>query len=196
MPDLGTIGVNSIYLLDKNYQPKTIATLNSPIRLIIDEVKIEEREFFKKKDSLNLRQLDSTLVTIQIVDKVLLAQELSANKDLLKHLKKADNYSIVSEVTIHFPKTVLSKIRTSDELYLVQNKEKTLSLELRKDNKSIGNVEFEQGRIVDFKTSNFCWGLNRRREAEVFDIIPAGSSCSKETYKSAKMAEKKNEFKF
>ena len=89
-----------------------------------------------------------------------------------------------------------ANIRASDELYLAQNKEKTLSIELRKDDKSIGDIEFVQGRIVNFHTSDFCWGLNKRREAVVFDIVPTGSSCSKETFKTAKKAEKKNEFKF
>jgi hypothetical protein len=90
----------------------------------------------------------------------------------------------------------LNKLRNSDELYLIQNKEKTLSLELRKENKSIGFVEFVEGKIVDFKTSDFCWGLNKRRETEIFDLVPEGSNCNGDTYKTAEKVEKKNKFKF
>jgi hypothetical protein len=64
------------------------------------------------------------------------------------------------------------------------------------ENKIFDQVEFTDGKIVKFKTSEFCWGLNKRREPEIFDLVPEGTECSGDTYKSAKKVVKKNEFKF
>jgi hypothetical protein len=101
-----------------------------------------------------------------------------------------------SQVTVHFPNSILKEIASSDEIYLIQNRAKTLSLSLLTENKIFDQVEFTDGKIVKFKTSEFCWGLNKRREPEIFDLVPEGTECSGDTYKSAKKVVKKNEFKF
>lgn len=196
LPEIGTIGVYSDYLLDKNHLPKSVVSLDKPIRLKIEEIKVEKMEFFKGKGNIDSVQKDSSLVSIEVLDNIAFIKQLNADKELLKYLKKGENYSVVSKTKIHFPKTILDNIKSADEYYLVQNKEKTLSIELRKENKQIKVVEFSDGKITSIRVSEFCWGQNKKRKIEIFDIIPKGTSCNKNTYKSAQKAKKKNEFKF
>ncbi|SRX52242.1 hypothetical protein [Aequorivita sp. CIP111184] len=196
LPELGTLGIYSSYVLGNDYQPKTIADLSGPIRLQWEEIKMQKRNIFIRKDSLSQPQKDSTLVSFKILDKVGLLKQINADKDLMKYLRKNEKYKLVSQVTVHFPEAILQQVQSSDEIYLTQNKKKTLSLSLLKNNKIFNQIEFTDGKIVKFKTTEFCWGLNKRREPEIFDLVPEGTECSGETYKSAKKVEKKNEFKF
>jgi hypothetical protein len=182
--------------LGNDYQPKTITNLAKPIRLQWEEIKIQKREIFIKKDSLTPPQKDSTLIAFEILDKVGLLEQMNTDKELMKYLRKNEKYRLVSQVTVHFPDAILQQIRSSDEIYLAQTKAKTLSLRLFKDNKVFDQIEFTQGKIVKFKTSEFCWALNKRREPEIFDLVPEGIECQGETYRTAKKAQKKNEFKF
>jgi hypothetical protein len=196
LPELGEIGVYKSYLLDHNYQSKTVTFVGDPVRLKVEEITVKEREIFKKNDSPANIGMDSTLISIEVLDKISIIQQINSNKDLLKHLKKTDNYRLVSKVVVHFSNDIMDSILSSEEIYLIQNRQNTLSLELRKNNKAISQIEFSEGIIVDFNALDFCWGLNKRREAEIFDIVPVGSNCNGDTYKTAKKVEKKNEFKF
>ena len=196
LPELGTLGIYTTYLLGKDYQAKTITNLNRPIRLQWEEITLHKREIFTKKDSLSPPQKDSTLISFEILDKVGLLRQVNADKDLMKYLRKNEKYKLVSQVTVHFPDNILQQIHSSDEVYLVQSKAQTLSLSLLKNNKIFNQIDFNDGKIVKFKTSEFCWGLNKRREPEIFDLVPEGTECSGDTYKTAKKVERKNEYKF
>lgn len=196
LPELGAIGIYTSYLLGNDYQPKAITNLTEPVRLQWEEIKIKKRGIFIKKDSLSPLQKDSMLISFEILDKIGLLKQMNTDKDLMKYLRKNEKYKLVSKVTVHFPDNILQQVQSSDEIYLNQSKAKTLSLNLLKNNMVFTQIEFTDGKIVKFKTTEFCWGLNKRREPEIFDLIPEGSECSGETYKTAKKAEKKNEFKF
>lgn len=196
LPELGTMGIYTSYLLGYDYQPKTIANLTNPVRLKWEEIKIKKREIFIKKDSLSPPLKDSILISFEILDKVGMLKQMNVDKELMKYLRKNEKYKLVSQVTVHFPDNILQEIQSSDEVYLIQSKTKTLSLSLLKNNKIFNQIEFTDGKMVKFKTTEFCWGLNKRREPEIFDLVPEGTECNGDTYKSAKKVEKKNEFKF
>lgn len=196
LPELGTLGIYTSYLLGNDYQPKTITNLRKPIRIQWNEITLQKREFFIKKDSLSPPQKDSTLIAFEILDKVGLLEQINADRDLMKYLRKNEKYRLVTQVTVHFPDAVLRQIRSSDEIYLTHTKAKTLSLSLLRNNKTLDQIEFTEGKIVKFKISSFCWALNKRREPEIFDLVPEGAECQRETYRTAKKAETKNEFKF
>ncbi|HAV54333.1 MAG TPA: hypothetical protein DCX41_05290 [Aequorivita sp.] len=196
LPELGTLGIYTSYLLGNDYQPKTTVNLSKSVRLQWEAITIQKREIFTKKDTLITSQKDSILISFEILDNVGLLKQINADKELMKYLRKNEKYKLVSEVTVHFPENILQQIQSSDEIYLTQTKAKTLSLNLLKNNKIFNQIEFNDGKIVKFKTTEFCWGLNKRREPEIFDLVPEGTECSSDTYKSAKKVEKKNEFKF
>lgn len=197
LPELGTLGIYTSYLLGNDYQPKTIINLSDPVRIQWEEIKIQKRGIFaKKRDSLSPQPKDSILISFEILDKVGLLRQMNADKELMKYLRKNENYTLASQVTIHFPEPILRQIQSSDEIYLTQTKAKTLSLSLLKNNEILTLVEFTDGKIVKFKISEFCWGMNRRRVPEIFDLVPEGAECSGDTYKTARKVVKKNEFKF
>ncbi|PHS65758.1 MAG: hypothetical protein COB12_06715 [Flavobacterium sp.] len=196
LPELGTIGVFTNFLLKKEQQTKTVVSLSDPIRLHFEEIQISKRQIIPNKDSLQAPKKDSTLISFEILDKVALVGQLNRDKELLKYLLKTTHYKIVTKVTMQFSKELLTDIQKADEIYLLQNKQKTLSLELRKNNKPFQVIEFTDGNIISFKALEFCWGQNKRRDIEIFNLVPNGSSCGEDTYTSVKKVKKKNEFKF
>ena len=193
LPELGTIGMYADYLLENDHQSKTVVSLTEPVRLQVSEVRISKRELFTKEGET---KADSIHLSLEILDKIGLVHQMNSNLELLKYLKRADGYELVTQVNVYFPAEIRSQITASDEVYLVQNKERTLSLELRNDNVIAGTVEFTQGNITRFKAASFCWGKGDRGRIEIFDLIPSGAACSEDTYRTARKAEKKNEFKF
>ncbi len=194
LPELGTIGVYQKYALGDQIESKTVMDLSDPVRLAIQPIHISERQLFQKKDSL-VTTKDSTLYRIEILDKMAIASQLNVSKGL-EYLKKAEDCKIVTSVTLDFPSNIVTELESADELYLVQKKEKTLSVELRKNNKIVRCIEFTEGKIIDFETSAFCWGQNKRKDIVIFDLVPAGSACNANTYKSAAKAKKKHEIDF
>lgn len=196
LPELGTIGVYETYLLGTNYQPKTVLSLSEPVKVHLEQIKIEPRQLFTKKDSLQQSIQDSTHVTLEILDKLRVINEINENPTLLSYLMETNQNRLVSQVRVTFPEPILKQLLTAEEVYLIQNRQKTLSLELRSGNRKTGQVEFSEGTIVNFQTSEFCWGQNERRRVVVFDLVPTGTQCSETSYKSVKKVRKNNEFKF
>ena len=195
LPELGTIGVFKEFALHHSYEGKSVVLLDQPLRLQWREMKITERNLFKKSDS-SARKVDSTLLVIEVLDKLGLAQQLNQNTASLEFLKKAEDCQIITGLTLFYAEEILHTFREADEAYLIQNKEKTLSIELRRENNYLATVEFASGEIKSIEKSSFCWGQNKRRDIVIFDLVPSGSSCTNDTYRTARQAKKKNEFKF
>lgn len=196
LPELGTIGVYKDYLIADVEETKTIPSLVEPVRVKIEELTISERNWFVKKDSLAVDKEKITLLKISILDHFSLIQQFNKDKTLRNYLSSIDNIKLVSEVVISFPNNILESIRNSDEAYLVQNKEKTLSVQLRKANKVLKVIEFEEGVIAQFKASSFCWGSNQGQRIQIVDLISPGAKCNNNSYRSAQRAKRKAEFKF
>ena len=196
LPELGSIGVYKDYLIADVKETKTIPSLDKPVRLKIEELTISERNWFAKKDSLALEKEKTTLLKISILDHFSLIQQFNKDKTLRNYLASIDNVKLVSEVVMSFPNNILESIRNSDEAYLVQNKEKTLSIQLRKANKVLKVIEFEDGKIAQIKASSFCWGSNQTQRVQIVDLISPSAKCNTNSYRSAQKAKRKAEFKF
>lgn len=196
LPELGAIGYSQNYLLNKQFQSKTTVSITDPIRVIAKEITISDRKLFTPKNNSEKKVTDSTLVSFEIFDKVALIKQINQDPELLAFLRKSETDHIVTASTHSVDALILKIIDSADELYLIQNKQKTLSLELRKNNKPFETIEFSNGIITSYKVSEFCWGLNKRRDPQVFDLVESGTGCGENLYKSAQKAEKKNEFKF
>lgn len=195
LPELGTIGVFETYVLQNKRNAKTVCNITSALRLNVTTIDVSKRRIFAKKDSISKPQKDSTLVSLEILDKISLIGQINKNKELFKYLKKGENLRVVTSVTVNYPEEILSEINTSDEFYLIQNKEKTLSIELRKNGKALKVIEFTDGNIVNFKASQFCWG-SAGYKVEILDLVAVDDVCGSGTYGSARRAERKNEIRF
>ncbi len=195
-PELGTLGVYKNYTLQTIAQSKTIMDLEAPLRLMAVQQKVAKRKIFVKKDSLQRKKNDSLLVSLEILDKISLVETLNKDKELVRYLKGGNDFGVVTGVTIHFPETLRSSIARAQELYLVQNKEKTLSIEVRNQNKVAKTIEFGEGKIVSYKASHFCWGTSNGYKVRIMDLVDEGKTCGEDQYKSAKRAERKTEIRF
>ncbi len=195
LPELGTIGVFETYALQNKRNAKTVCNIKSPLRLSTTNIDVSKRRIFVKKDSLSKPGKDSTLVSLEILDKISMIGQINKNKELLKYLKKGENLRVVTSVTVNYPEDILSEFYAADETYLIQNKERTLSVELRKNGKAFKVIEFTDGNIVNFRASQFCWGSTGYK-VEILDLVAVDDVCGGGTYGSARKAERKNEIRF
>ncbi len=193
LPTLGTIGTYKNLVLEDVQISKAILSIQEAIVLKVEIVKETKRNLFKKD---SLPQETKTSVKLSIIDKLRVINQINDNPQLLENLKLTSQNKIVTEVTITFPKTIENNILEADEVYLVQEKASTLSLQLRNDNKISKIISFSEGKITDYKASKFCWGKSSKNKIEIFDLVPVNSFCGEELYNSATKAKKKTEFKF
>ncbi len=195
LPELGTIGVFEQYFVKDVLQPKAFVSLDSPVRVKAEKVIVSKRQIFTKKDSTS-KPLDSTLVTLSIVEPRSIVNQINKDKDLFLYLKNQENFKIITKTEINFPDILLHKIFSSEELFLNQSETGLLSLRLVTDGKDIGNINFSEGRTVDFHASNFCWGFNKGYKVQLIDIVEHGTGCGENGYLSYSRAEKKAQIKF
>ncbi|MEL6809708.1 MAG: hypothetical protein AAFP76_00040 [Bacteroidota bacterium] len=196
LPELGAIGIFKEFTLQEVQQTRTIVDLSKPIRIMGSPILVSKRDFFRKKDSLAPKAKDSTLLRLKIMDSYSLVQRINEDKKLVQFLKSGNDFRIITEVTMSYPAEILEKLNKADELYLIQQKEKTLSIQLRENNKASGSLDFANGTIVDIRASEFCWGTPKGYKVVLMDLVPVGSNCSGRMYKSAEKAERKADIRF
>ena len=194
LPELASIGLYEDYAFENRSRTQTIPTLNKPVRVQVEKIKITKRQIFSNDEDISKH--DSIVYSIKILDQLGLMDQINADRNLLNFLKNGDSYRVVSSIELHIPKDIQNQIDKADEYYLIQEKEKTLSLELRKENERFTAVDFADGIIVNYTASQLCWGTKKGFRVEVLDIVPIGEPCSSETYSTAKKAKRKTEFKF
>jgi hypothetical protein len=190
LPELGTVGLFSKHFYNKMNEPKAIIPIREPIRLSIEKTIISKRNLFKN-DSISLLKKDSILLSIKILDKFTLIQQINNNKALLDFFKKNNKLQIVTETSILFPREILDLINKSDEYYLIKNKESTLSIELRKNNKKFRIIDFKQGIITNYKKQHFCWGQDMAHKILIFDLVSSNFGCSKNTHQNPEKTKNK-----
>lgn len=193
LPELGTIGVFENYITQQITNEKSIIDLSIPLRLKTERVTESKRELFNSKDTINPSK---NYLILEILDKFSLLEQINQNKELSGYLKNNSKLRVVTQVSIDFSETIELEILNSQEIYLIQNKQRTLSLELRNDNKTTKIIEFSEGRIIDFKASEFCWGTKKGFKVQILDVVDTGSECHGDLYKTYKRAKRKTEFNF
>lgn len=193
LPEIGTIGNFKNLLLEDTQISKTILPLEKAIVLKKELIEETKRKLFTKD---SLPQETKRSIKFSIIDKIGVINQINDNTELLENLKLTSQNKIVTEMKIKFPKTIENTILQADEVYLVQVKESTLSLQLRNNNKVSQTVSFSEGTILGYKASQFCWGKSSRNKIKIFNLVPVNSTCGEELYNSATKAKKKTEFKF
>tara|TARA_R100000406_G_scaffold96116_2_gene92700 strand:- start:354 stop:1025 length:672 start_codon:yes stop_codon:yes gene_type:complete len=193
LPELGSLGVFEKYIAQEITIEKSVIGVNSPLKLKVEIVTESKREIFTNKDSINSLK---EYLTLEVLDKFSLLEQINQNKELFGYLKSNPRVRIVTKVFINFSETVKQEILDSQELYLIQNKQKTLSIELRDDNKTTKIIEFSEGKIIDFEPSEFCWGTKKGFKVQILDVVNVGSDCNGDLYKTYKKAKRKTEFNY
>jgi hypothetical protein len=129
---------------------------------------------------------------LQIADKVEVLNTLNMdeNRGIKDYLSRNAKAKVLSSIWIAFNQTDFDAILSADAVFLIENGAKTYALQLKKDNKKVGVIPFNQGIIFGYDTSSCCWQERKRNQMEVVDLVGGLNSCPNGTYRSAQRADK------
>jgi hypothetical protein len=188
----GTIVVKQ----SKNFTEAGFPKLEEKIKLSIQKklfTKNSIREYNKKVhqneqkveiiDSLELKPHHYKL---EIADKIGLITALNhiENNNLRTYLQTTQKNLIITSVEVYFPSEVSVLIDKASEIYLVNNKSSSYSLELFNKDRTRSIIDFREGTSFGYGFSAFCWRENNRRQPEVAAFRKKGRSCPGNTEKN------------
>lgn len=188
----GTIGV----FQSKNFTEAGYPLLEEKIRLSTQKKPFTKKSLKKyNKKVLNKDQkleiIDSLdlkphYYKLEITDKVGLITALNRieNNDLKIYLQTTQKNMMITSVEIYFPSEVSSLIDAASEIYLVNNKKSSYSLELLNKDRTRSIIDFSEGTSFSYGFSALCWRENKRRQPEIAAFRKKGRSCPGNTEKN------------
>ena len=205
-PFPGMVGAYSKDLTSTNFTEAGVPQLEEKIRLAIAKrnfTRSSLRKFNKKvlKKDQKLEIIDSLDVrphyyTLGISDKVGLIDALNSptNTSLRKYLETTNKNVILTSLNIYFPDEIAQAIDNASEIYLVNNKKSSYSLELLKKDRSKEIIEFTDGISFEYSFSAFCWTENNRHQPVIAAFRERNSSCLGKTVKDPEKLKKDDVF--
>lgn len=195
-PILGTIGIFKEDIISRNFTSDGITELDEKIRLTSNfqlfsksTLKKYNKGILHKEDQLQI--IDSLNINpgyskFEIGDKVGLIKALNSpnNQNLKEYLEITKENQILTGVDIHFPQEITSLIQNATEVYLVNNKKSSYSLELLNRDRTTRIIHFDEGRSFNYYFMGFCWKVNKRGKADIAAFRPIYSSCPGSTLKN------------
>lgn len=193
---LGTIGVVEENFGSGEFNDAGLPELEEKIKLSVEKIRfsnkslkeynrsvLQEDNKLKVVDSLDLKP---HFFEMEISDKVGMIEALNneANKNIRGYLEATGNNSVLTSVFIYFPPEVASAIDNATEVYLINNKKNSYSLELLNSDKSIKVLDFNEGVTFSYVFSDFCWKQNRRRQSVIAALRDKNASCPGNTEKN------------
>lgn len=202
---LGSIGLDKDFLLQSHFQNTAIPKYLNPIKL---DASIKEfnrhtfNNFTKAKThqsaEINLSYVDSIskkpkYIQLEISDTVAAitsfnSKENKAVKDYLENNKYAN---VITLISMALNEMDLDSIANADAIFSIEENYKTYSLQLYKANKKFDEIQFNQGIIFEYQTSNCCWQENKRHQLDIVDLVKSYNNCPNKTYRYAYRAKKK-----
>jgi hypothetical protein len=208
---LGSIGTGKDVIWQSGFNSSALPTYQQPIKTtVINKIfNNQTHKAFTKAKALqsadvNIQYVDSIpnkphYLQLQIADKVEVLNTLNMeeNSRVRDYLGRNAQAKVLSSIWIAFNKTDFDAILSADAVFLIENGAKTYALQLKKDNKKVGVIPFNQGIIFGYDTSNCCWQERKRNQIEVVDLVGDFKSCPNGTYRSARRADKSiQDYKF
>lgn len=201
---LGGIGSGKDVIWQSEFNSAALPTYRQPIKATVINKVFNSQTYkaFTKAKALqpadvNIHFVDSIpnkphYLQLQIADKVevLNALNMQENKEVKDYLGRNTQAKVLSSIWIAFNQTDFDAILSADAVFLIENGAKTYALQLKKDNKRVGVIPFNQGIIFGYDTSSCCWQERKRNQIEVVDLVGDFKSCPNGTYRSAKRANK------
>lgn len=154
---------------------------------------LQQEQKLEIRDSLDVKPV---YYKIEIADKVgLIAALNNAKNDGLKTFLEATRENLIlTSVDIFFPSEVSAHIDQASEVYLVNNKQSSYSLELLNKDRSRNIIDFNEGTSFGYSFSAFCWALNKRNQPEIAAFWKKGRSCPGNTEKNPEKLKKDDLF--
>ena len=208
---LANIGLQKDNVLQTGFNITAIPKYNQSIKVLATSVQFNNQTFKAFSEAQKTQESDFKInyidslpnkpkfITLQIVDRVGLLSELNSkeNEDVKAYLTNKENANIITGVSIALSKQMLNEINRADNIFLIENGLKSYGLQLYKNDEPIKNIQFNEGVIFAYRTSNCCWQENKKHQINIVDLVDGQGSCPNKTYKSAIQAKKKvNYFKF
>ena len=88
-------------------------------------------------------------------------------------------------------------ILTAEEVFLESSGLKNYSLNLYANGQKQHVIQFNEGVIFAYQTSNCCWKQNDKYQLEIIDLVETNDKCPSNSFRSSNRANKKiNYYKF
>lgn len=208
---LGVIGSNQNTFLNNRFNESLILGNVEPIKLKWSTEAFNKNSFNAFLNAgqaqhieLNLTYIDTTdikpeYLNISIFDKYQLIKNINNqidSEDFNTIIEDRDS-RIVSSITIALNSNMLNQIINAEEVFLENSGLKNFVITLYNNGKSVGQIPFNEGVVLGYNTSAFCWKQNENYQLEIVDLVEGSESCPRKSYKSANRADKKiNYYKF
>ena len=193
---LGEIGEDNNYVLEKSYSHTAIPSYHKPVRVNVqvqDFKSSSYKAFQKAAAKQNESTVDSTVTISQylkldIADRVAVLNALNGkdNEDVKRYLNNKYDTHLISSITIVFPKQIQDIIMQADEVFLKTHGIKSYALYLYKESVLVDTIPFTDGVVFNYKTSNFCWKETKYAKWDMVDVVDNFERCPKGTYRSPK----------
>lgn len=205
-PFPGMVGAYSQDLTSVNFTEVGVPQVNEKIRLTATNKNFTGRSLRKfnkkvlKKDQkleiIDSLDLNPKFYTLEISDKIGLIDALNSpsNASIRTYLKSTDRNVILTSLNIYFPREIAESIDNASEIYLVNNKKSSYSLELLNKDKSREIIEFTDGISFEYGFSAFCWAESNRRQLVITTFRQRNSSCPGNTVKDPQKLKKDDVF--
>ncbi|AUP79692.1 hypothetical protein [Flavivirga eckloniae] len=202
---LGSIGLGKDFLLQNEFNNTAIPNYKTSLKVAVKVVPFNKqtyKSFIKAKAlqpaNVKIHYVDSIknkpkYVKLQIADKVAVIDALNntENTSVKKYLSNNTNATVLTSISLALNQNNLDALTHADAVFLIEKGLKTYVLKLYKDGKQTQFIQFNQGVVFTYKTSNCCWQENKKHQVDIVDLVTEFNSCPNKTYRSAKRAEKK-----
>lgn len=208
---IGSIGEDRNFVIQKDYKTTAYPGYKKQIKIETQVVPFNKATFsaFQKARALQnakvtIAYVDSlsikpAFLNIRLSDRVAVINNMITvvNQDTFEYIKNKEKAHIVTSISVALEAKTILEIQNADEVFLSTYGVKNYVLKLYTNKKVVKTINFNDGVIFSYKTSNFCWKQDDKYRVQIIDIVESNKSCPKKSYRSAKRANKKiNYYKF
>lgn len=194
--EIGSIGQSKSLYVKNDFNTHAFPILDNKIRVDVAVLPFNKKlnKFYLQKAKYNQSQakinyIDSLetkpeMVTISVLDVSGYIAEINseANKSIVTYLKDTKKAKIVTSIATTLSSENVSKIRQADTYYLLNNQDKKYTLVLYKANKKVETIDLQSGVTLAYELSKCCWGVNKKGNWYLSDIIKECKSCKGDTH--------------
>jgi len=208
---LGTVGEQKDFILEQDYNHTALPNYQDPIKIQVSLIAFNTstyKTFTKAKTSQNqsvaINYIDSIsnkpkFLKLEIADRVAVLNALNntENKDVFQFLKNKNDAHIITSVSLVLKENDITAITKANEVFLENSGIKSYALHLYNNKELQQTINFKEGVVFAYQTSNACWKENDKYQLKIIDLVESNDKCPSKTYRASKRAKQKiNYYKF
>ncbi len=205
---LGEIGEDKNYVLEKSYTHTAIPSYDQPIKVNVKQQAFSNSSFkaFEKatvhqNKKIAVNYVDSLetkpkFLKLQIADRVAVINNINnkENEDIEGYLQNKAEAHLISEVSMVFSAQQQTAILRADEVFVKTYGVKSYALHLYREGVLVDTIPFSEGISFKYGTSNFCWKEVRYSTWEIVDLVAQDERCPKGTFRFPKKDKDVNDY--